>query len=68
MKLIEIAKEYLFVRKDIKRELEKIGRIVNLIIPRKRDDCDESALGKVYVEYENEKYAVIAYILLVVYK
>ena len=54
------------MRKDIKKELEKIGRIVNLIIPRRRDECDESALGKVYVEFENEKYAIIAYILLVV--
>lgn len=61
---IIIDQEYLFLRKDLKNELQKIGKIVSLVIPRLKDECEESAVGKVYVEFENEKYATIALILL----
>ena len=45
--------------------MSKIGRIVSLIIPRLKDESEEGSIGKVYVEFENEKYAMIAYVLLV---
>lgn len=50
--------------KDLRREIEKIGRLVSFIIPRRCEGYEESALGRVYAEFENENYAKIAMILL----
>ena len=57
-------KEYYFVKRDLKKELEKIGRVVSLVIPRIKDGMPEESVGRVYVEFENENYGIIAFLLL----
>lgn len=52
------------MKRDLKKELEKIGRVVNLIIPRIKDNHPDESVGRIYVEFENENYAIIAYLLL----
>ena len=44
--------------------MEKIGKIVSLIIPRKKDKYSDEAIGKVYVEFEHENYAIVAYLMV----
>lgn len=53
IKNIDDDYEYNFVLNDLKKEIEKIGRLVSMIIPRKKDGYNEG-IGKVYVEFENE--------------
>ena len=52
------------MKKDIRREIEKIGKIVSLIIPRKKDKQSEESVGKVYIEFEHENYAVVGFLML----
>jgi splicing factor U2AF subunit len=52
------------VKKDIRRELDKIGKVISLLVPRKKDNHPEEAVGRVYVEFENENYSIVAYLLL----
>lgn len=59
-----MIKEYYFVRKDIRREVEKIGKPVSIVIPRRKDGHPDEAVGKVYVEFEHENYSIVAYLLL----
>ena len=54
---IEDDKEYEENLNELKKELEKCGKIVQLIIPRIKDGHDPFCVGNVFVEYENEKYA-----------
>jgi len=63
-KEIEEENELNFMKRDLKKELEKIGRVVNLIIPRLKDNHPDESVGRIYVEFENENYAIIAYLLL----
>lgn len=52
------------MKKDIRREIEKIGKVVSLVVPRKKDKYPEEAVGRVYAEFEHEHYAIIAYLML----
>ncbi|CAD8062901.1 unnamed protein product [Paramecium primaurelia] len=63
IKNIEDDYEYNFIVKDLKKEIEKIGRLISMVVPRKKDGYSEG-IGKVFVEFENEQFAKIAIILL----
>jgi hypothetical protein len=52
--LIQIQADKSFIRQDIMRELEKVGRITRDVVKDKN----------MYVEYERVEYAQIAYLLL----
>lgn len=52
------------MRKDIRREVEKIGKLVSFVIPRKKDGFSDDAIGRVYCEFEHENYAIVAFLLL----
>jgi splicing factor U2AF subunit len=53
IKNIEDDYEYNFVVKDLKKEIEKIGRLISMVVPRRKDGYNEG-IGKVFVEFENE--------------
>lgn len=53
IKNIEDDYEYNFIVKDLKKEIEKIGRLISMVVPRKKDGYSEG-IGKVFVEFENE--------------
>lgn len=59
-----IIQEYYFVKKDIRREMEKIGKLVSLLVPRQKDKHSIESIGKVYLEFEHENYAIVCYLLL----
>jgi len=40
--------------------LERVGPICQILIPRVKDGFDPLSVGCVFVEFENEKYAIIA--------
>lgn len=54
---MNINKEYEDTYADLKQELDKIGKINSLFIPREKDGHDKEALGNVFVEYTDEKYS-----------
>lgn len=60
---IEDDREFNFVSKDLRKEVEKIGRLLSMVIPRRKDGCHEG-VGKVFVEFENEQYAKLGVIFL----
>lgn len=44
--------------------MEKIGKLVSFVVPRKKDNHSADAVGRVYLEYEHENYAMVGYLLL----
>ena len=44
--------------------MEKIGKIISFLVPRKKDNHPVESIGKVYLEFEHENYAIVGYLLL----
>jgi hypothetical protein len=44
--------------------MEKIGKLVTLLVPRRKDGHPTEAVGKVFIEFEHENFAIVAYLLL----
>lgn len=61
--IIEEDSEYELVFNDLKQQLERIGKVKSIIMPRKKDKYREG-IGYAYVEFENEKVAQIASYLI----
>mmetsp|Transcript_27716 Transcript_27716/g.26750 ORF Transcript_27716/g.26750 Transcript_27716/m.26750 type:complete len:116 (+) Transcript_27716:966-1313(+) len=65
--ILEDDHEFAAIEKDMFQELQKLGAIKELIIPRKKDlgsSTQESAVGKVFVEYEDINSAFACFNLL----
>lgn len=54
--LIEEDAEYELIFNDLKQQLDRIGKVKSIIMPRKKDKYREG-IGYVYVEFENERIA-----------
>lgn len=61
---IETDSEYEFIYNDMKQEIEKVGKLNQIIIPRLKDGLDESGVGKIYLEFFDEAHAQIAKFIL----
>jgi len=57
---IEEDEEYEDVYRDLKKELDKIGKINSLVLPRVKDGFEKDVVGSVFVEFMDESYAQIA--------
>lgn len=54
--IIEEDAEYELVYNDLKIQLEKIGKVVSVVIPRLKDK-HRDGIGFAYAQFENEKAA-----------
>jgi uncharacterized protein (DUF1810 family) len=67
--LLENQKEYDIIQEEVLHELRKFGKIVTFIFPRLKDlkqtsTIKESAIGKIFVEYEEISCAFACYNML----
>eukprot|EP00825_Cyclidium_porcatum_P003347 TRINITY_DN11557_c0_g1_i4.p1 TRINITY_DN11557_c0_g1~~TRINITY_DN11557_c0_g1_i4.p1 ORF type:complete len:222 (-),score=42.90 TRINITY_DN11557_c0_g1_i4:160-825(-) len=61
---IEDDKFYSEVFDDLQSELEKIGKVIQIVIPRIKEGFEPESIGNVFVVYENQKLAQIAKLCL----